>query len=94
MADRQEQLKGKWADLACKHSEVGLLNDAQLLQQVGERPPVHELHDHNDAAALKVRLRQHECIVPFAALLSNCLYKCLQFHGCCETVVLDAIKVV
>jgi hypothetical protein len=43
--------------LAGKHGEVGLLYDAQPLQQVRKRATIHELHDHDDASALKVGLK-------------------------------------
>ena len=43
--------------LAGKHGEVRLLYDAQPLQQVRERAAIHELHDHDDAPALKVGLK-------------------------------------
>ena len=43
--------------LAGKHGEVGLLYDAQPLQQVRECAAIHELHDHDDAPALKIGLK-------------------------------------
>lgn len=60
-------------NLARQHGEVRLLDDPQPLQQVRQRPSIHELHDHNNAAALEVRLRQvRASIVQFARVQCSC----------------------
>ena len=43
--------------LARQHGKVGLLNHTQAGEQLCQGAAIHVLHDHYDAAALKVRLQ-------------------------------------